>query len=125
MIITEMEVRDYECDLQGIVNNANYMNYLEHGRHQVLKEHKVNFAKLSADAKDLVVTEAQLKYHQSLIPGDKFTVETEMVLKSKIRLSFQQRIKVGDTLCLEAEVTGVCVDRNLQKVIPIQDVIDI
>ena len=26
----EMKVRDYECDLQGIVNNANYQHYLEH-----------------------------------------------------------------------------------------------
>ena len=26
---TEMEVRDYECDIQGIVNNANYLHYTE------------------------------------------------------------------------------------------------
>ena len=25
----KMKVRDYECDLQGIVNNANYQHYLE------------------------------------------------------------------------------------------------
>ena len=25
----EMMVRDYECDMQGIVNNAVYQNYLE------------------------------------------------------------------------------------------------
>jgi len=25
----DFEVRDYECDLQGIVNNAVYQNYLE------------------------------------------------------------------------------------------------
>ena len=30
---TEMEVRDYECDIQGIVNNANYLHYTEHTRH--------------------------------------------------------------------------------------------
>ena len=27
---TRMEVRDYECDIQGIVNNANYLHYTEH-----------------------------------------------------------------------------------------------
>ena len=31
----KMKVRDYECDLQGIVNNANYQHYLEHTRHEV------------------------------------------------------------------------------------------
>ena len=30
----KMKVRDYECDLQGIVNNANYQHYLEHTRHE-------------------------------------------------------------------------------------------
>lgn len=33
---TEMEVRDYECDIQGIVNNANYLHYTEHTRHLFL-----------------------------------------------------------------------------------------
>ena len=30
----EMMVRDYECDIQGIVNNANYLHFMEHTRHQ-------------------------------------------------------------------------------------------
>ena len=37
----ELQVRDYECDIQGIVNNAVYQNYLEHCRHKFL-----NFAGL-------------------------------------------------------------------------------
>ena len=29
-----IEVRDYEIDAEGIVNNANYLHYLEHTRHE-------------------------------------------------------------------------------------------
>lgn len=32
----ELDVRDSECDLQGVVNNAIYQNYFEHARHQFL-----------------------------------------------------------------------------------------
>ena len=41
-----MKVRDYECDLQGIVNNANYQHYLEHTRHEFLLSAGVSFAGL-------------------------------------------------------------------------------
>ena len=40
------KVRDYECDLQGIVNNANYQHYTEHTRHEFLNAHGVSFAQL-------------------------------------------------------------------------------
>ena len=29
-----IDVRDYEIDAEGIVNNANYLHYLEHTRHE-------------------------------------------------------------------------------------------
>ena len=41
-----MKVRDYECDLQGIVNNANYQHYIEHTRHEFLLTRGVSFADL-------------------------------------------------------------------------------
>ena len=39
-----MMVRDYECDIEGIVNNANYLHYAEHTRHLFLQKCGLSFA---------------------------------------------------------------------------------
>ena len=39
----EMQVRDYECDMEGIVNNAIYQHYLEHTRHEFLASSGISF----------------------------------------------------------------------------------
>ena len=46
----KMKVRDYECDLQGIVNNANYQHYLEHTRHEFLTSVGISFADAAEEA---------------------------------------------------------------------------
>ena len=66
-----MCIRDsYECDLQGVVNNANYHHYLEHARHQLLKSIGLNFAALSRDGVNLVVTRVEIDYLWPLRSGD-------------------------------------------------------
>ena len=42
----EMQVRDYELDAEGIVNNANYLHYLEHTRHQFCTQNGISFAEM-------------------------------------------------------------------------------
>ena len=51
--VIQMQVRDYEWDLEGIVNNANYLHYLEHTRHEYIKQKGLNFARLHEEGIDL------------------------------------------------------------------------
>jgi len=47
----EFIVRDYECDMEGIVNNSVYLNYLEHARHEFIKS-------IGLDFKDDIIVQA-------------------------------------------------------------------
>lgn len=87
-----MAVRDYECDMQGVVNNSVYQNYLEHARHEFLKHKGLEFADLTRRGIIVVVVRAELDYVQSLRSGDVFNVSVEPVRISAVRLGFQQQI---------------------------------
>ena len=58
----KMKVRDYECDLQGIVNNANYQHYIEHTRHEFLQTAGISFAQLHEEGTDAVVARLNMAF---------------------------------------------------------------
>ena len=105
----EMQVRDYECDIQGIVNNAVYQNYLEHCRHEFLNEVGLNFAQLHSDGIDAVVIRVEMDYKQPLRPGDKFVVTLGMHKEGRLRFVFDQNIirQSDGKMAIQAKVTGV------------------
>ena len=67
-----LKVRDYECDLQGIVNNANYQHYIEHTRHEFLRSHGISFADLHERGIDAVVARLNMAFKSPLRSGDSF-----------------------------------------------------
>ena len=73
-----LKVRDYECDLQGIVNNANYQHYLEHTRHEFLSSVGVSFAKLHEEGVDPVVARINMAFKTPLKSGDEFVSKLYM-----------------------------------------------
>jgi acyl-CoA thioester hydrolase len=88
----DFEVRDYECDLSGIVNNAVYQNYLEHARHVFLKKQGIDFAELERRGITLVVIRIEMDFLYPLTSGDKFFVGLNPERVSRLRFGFQQDI---------------------------------
>ena len=66
----EIEVRDYELDSEGIVNNAIYLHYLEHTRHAFVKQEGIPFGSLTREGLVPVVRRMEIDYRLSLHSGD-------------------------------------------------------
>ncbi len=86
-----MKVRDYECDLQGIVNNANYQHYLEHARHEFLLSAGISFAELHDKGIDTVVARISMAFKTPLKSGDEFVCKLALQ-KEGIKYVFHQDI---------------------------------
>ncbi len=115
----QMEVRDYECDIQGIVNNAVYQNYLEHCRHKFLHSVGLDFAQLHNDGIDAVVIKAELDYKYPLRPGDIFRVRLKMFKQGKLRIIFNQEVirDSDEKKVVDARITAV-LTRNGRPISP-------
>jgi len=105
----EMDVRDYELDTQGLVNNSVYQQYLEHARHQLLKKLGLNFNEMHNNGVDAVVHKAELVYKKPLMGDDSFVVRSSIRQRGNVRFLFEQDIyrQPDDTLMLTGVVTTV------------------
>lgn len=118
----KMKVRDYECDLQGIVNNANYQHYLEHTRHEFLTSMGVSFAKLHEQGVDPVVARLTMSFKTPLRSGDEF-ISKLYLRKEGIKYVFYQDIfRASDAkMVIKASVETVCVINGRLSVCPLFD----
>ena len=109
----EMKVRDYECDLQGIVNNANYQHYTEHSRHELLGSLGVNIGKLHEDGIAAMVAKLTIEYKTPLRSGDKFVVGINLERKGPKIIFYQDIYRLSDgKLCTKGIVETICVENG-------------
>lgn len=110
LFLLEMKVRDYECDLQGVVNNANYQHYMEHGRHEFLETLGDNFGRMHDEGYDAMVARVEIAYKQSLHSGERFWVGIN-IKKEGVRLVFlQDIIRISDgAVCAQGKISSVVV----------------
>ncbi len=104
-----LKVRDYECDMQGIVNNAVYLNYLEHARHEYLDSIGLSFNSLTEQGLYLVAMKAEQLYKKTLSSGQNFKVSCEMIPESKFKVKFIQEIfnEKNETVLQASVIAGL------------------
>jgi len=101
----QLKVRDYECDIQGIVNNAVYQSYLEHARHEYLQSKNISFKKLTAEGILLMVSRIEMDFKRSLTSGDTFLVKLRIERQGLKLVFFEDIFRSSDhALCLKAKV---------------------
>lgn len=115
-------VRDYECDMVGMVNNAVYQNYIEHARHEYLKSHSIDFADLAKRQIRLIVKRLELDFQFPLCSGDEFTVTTKLQRVSRLKFQFIQNIyrQPGGKLILSAKVLGSALNAQGRPELPVE-----
>jgi acyl-CoA thioester hydrolase len=101
----EMKVRDYECDAQGIVNNANYLHYFEVTRHEFMTSLGISFKESHLLGVDPVVSRADLHYKTPLMGNDGF-ISALTVERKGIKIIFHQTIsrKSDGALCCKGTI---------------------
>ncbi|MDO4318986.1 MAG: acyl-CoA thioesterase [Bacteroidales bacterium] len=115
-----IKVRDYEVDSEGIVNNAVYLHYLEHTRHEFCEWAGLSFREMHGRGIDPVLRHVDITYLRPLGLGqsmvsklalsrrgplfvfiqDIYTPDGQPVLKSRVEIATLEngRLTRGEVL---------------------------
>ena len=96
----KMKVRDYECDLQGIVNNANYQHYIEHTRHEFLLSAGISFAQLHEQGIDAVVARLSIAFKTPLRSSDEFVSKLYLKKEGIKYIFYHSMFRLRDDITL-------------------------
>ena len=105
--IMDMEVRDYELDCEQIVNNANYLHYMEHTRHKFCADAGYPFIEMHRNGIDAVVRKIEIEYISSLKGGESFLSCLRLERKGPRFIFHQDILKPDGETVAQAVVTIV------------------
>ena len=104
------DVREYEIDSQGVLNNAVYLNFLEESRNLYLKAHGFSYFALVQQGVHLMVSDVEIRFKLSLRSGDSALIRVS-ARRSGAKYVFDQEILRGSDkkLCAKAQTSIICV----------------
>lgn len=111
-----LTVRSYECDVNGHVNNATYLNYFETARVDFLRTVGTSYRELRERGYGLVVVRVAVDFKGEALMEDSLLIVTEPVARRFTGGTFRQTVyREGEgepALLADAEVVWACVNER-------------
>ncbi|MGM0634510.1 MAG: acyl-CoA thioesterase [Bacteroidota bacterium] len=115
--VTEIEVRYAETDQMGIVHHGVYPQYFELGRVAWLNQYGMHYSEMEKSGIMLPVVDLQIKYHKPARFGDLLSVETSLLEKPGVKITFLYEVynNKAEELLVKGRTTLVFVDAQTRK----------
>lgn len=107
-----MKVRDYEVDVEGIVNNANYLHYLEHTRHEFCESAGLSFREMHRNGIDPVLSRVEIDYKTPLTLGENFVSKLNIRRRGPLFVFEQDIYKTDGTPVVLAKVSVATIENG-------------
>jgi acyl-CoA thioester hydrolase len=114
---TTLRVRYAETDQMAVVYYANYINWFEVGRTEMLRQMGLTYRQMEEDGMVLPVVEVKCRYKHPARYDDEITIRTWVVQLRASFLRFQYEVvrKSDGRLLAEGESVHVVVGRDMKR----------
>ena len=121
-VAVETVVRCTETDVNGHLNNAKFVEYLEWGREEWYESHGFAYDRLEELGAITVVVNIDLNYRQPCHQGDRLRIITSPQRRGRTSFALAQRIEKSDsTVAADGVVTIVTVDPDTRRAVPLPE----
>ncbi len=109
---TLIRVRYQETDGQGRLHHANYLNYFEVGRVELLRAAGISYREMEAAGIYLVVSEISCRYIAAAQYDDLLRLRTRTVRSRGVRIEHHYELYRDEELLAEGRTVVACVDQQ-------------
>lgn len=116
-LVARVQVRTYELDSFGHVNNSVYLNYLEEARSEYLRQMGLSFHDFAALGVQLVIVEAHVKYVSPARYGDEIEIAGTFrdVRPASLFIDYHLRAVGSDRVLATATTKGAFIEAATGK----------
>jgi acyl-CoA thioester hydrolase len=116
-----VRVRFYECDPQGVVWNANFLNYLDVAQTELMRVTRGPYAELAGTGIEVVMAEARLRFLAPARFDDEVDIELDLRRLGTTAMTTRMIVRREGAELVEGEARYVYVDRDSGRKAPIPE----